>query len=326
MANSTATTTADAQRRVLLVKSGGEAAIADWRRLFEPLAPHLDVRWWDDPTVPPERVDYALVWEPQPGRLAALPSLRLILSSAAGTDHITRDPAWPRHVPVIRAVTPEAAQRMGEYVCMAVLALLRDMKRMVRQQAAREWSTFESERCAWDTRVGILGLGAMGARSARMVRDLGFQTLGWSRTRKQLDGIACHAGHEELAAFLSQCDILVCLLPATPDTEGLLSAERLALLPRGAALVNVGRGSHLRLPDLVAALDASQLSGAFLDVFDEEPLPAEHPIWSHDKVFVTPHVGAIASRGMRARFFAEQIAAFESGATPAGLYDPRRGY
>jgi glyoxylate/hydroxypyruvate reductase len=314
------------QRRTLLVKSGGEAALPDWRAHFAAFAPHIDVRWWDDASVPPAQVDYALVWQPEPGRLARFPALRMILSSAAGVDHITADPDWPRHVPLIRAATPEAAQRMGEYVCMAALALLRDLKRSVRQQAAHDWQVFETQRAATDTCVGIMGLGSMGVRSAAMVRSLGFRTIGWSRSRKTLEGIDCLAGDAELPGFLAQCDILVCLLPATPETDGILSAERLALLPRGAALVHVGRGSHLRYADLAAALDSSHLSGAFVDVFEEEPLPAAHPAWSHDKIFVTPHIAASASRRVRARFLAEQIAAFESGATPEGLYDPGRGY
>lgn len=319
--------------RILLVKSGGEAAIDEWRSHFahfaateSPEAAVLDVRWWNDASVAPEDVAYALVWQPDAGRLAALPNLRLILSTAAGADHITCDPTWPRHIPLIRAVTPEAAQRMGEYVSMASLALLRDLKRSVRQQAARRWDSFETERSATDTCVGILGLGTMGVRSAEMVRGLGFRTIGWSRSRKDIDGIECHAGNDALPGFLAQCDILVCLLPATPETDGILSAERLAMLPRGAALVHVGRGSHMIFDDLRAALDSGHLSGAFVDVFEEEPLSADHPAWAHEKIFVTSHNAAIASRRMRARFFAAQIAAFERGETPVGVYDAVRGY
>lgn len=321
------------KKNVLLVKSGGEAAIDEWRSHFahfatteSPEAAGLDVRWWNDASVAPEDVAYALVWQPDAGRLAALPNLRLILSTAAGADHITSDPTWPRHVPLIRAVTPEAAQRMGEYVSMASLALLRDLKRSVRQQAERRWHSFETERSATDTCVGILGLGTMGVRSAEMVRGLGFRTIGWSRSRKEIGGVECHAGNDALSGFLAQCDILVCLLPATPETDGILSAERLAMLPRGAALVHVGRGSHMKFDDLRAALDSGHLSGAFVDVFETEPLPADHPAWAHEKIVVTSHNAAIASRRMRARFFAAQIAAFERGETPVGVYDAVRGY
>lgn len=319
--------------RILLVKSGGEAAIDEWRLHFAhfaatelPEAAGLDVRWWNDASVPSEDVAYALVWQPEPGRLAALPNLRLILSAAAGVDHITTDPIWPRHVPLIRAVTPEAAQRMGEYVCMASLALLRDLKRSVRQQAERHWNSFETERSATDCCIGILGLGTMGTRAAEMLRGLGFRTIGWSRSRKALDSVECYAGDAELPSFLAQCDILVCLLPATSETDGILSAEHLALLPRGAALVHVGRSSHLRFDDLRAALENGHLSGAFVDVFEQEPVLQDHPAWKHEKIIVTPHNAAVASRRMRAKFFAAQIAAFERGESPAGIYDTARGY
>ena len=316
----------EAPQRLLLVKSGGEAGAPVWRRHIREIAPHLDVRWWNDPSVSPEQVDYALAWQPEPGRLASFPNLRLILSAAAGADHITADPDWPRGTPLVRAIPPETAQRMGEYVCMAALALLRDFKRMVRQQAERRWTTFDAGRSATDTCVGVLGLGAMGARTASMVRGLGFRTIGWSRSPKAVDGVECHAGDDALPGFLAQCDILVCLLPSTPETDGLLDARRLAMLPDGAGLIHVGRGSHLRVDDLLGALDSGHLSGAFLDVFAEEPLPADHPAWTHPKIFVTPHVGAIASIRMRAHFLARQIVAFERGDMPEGLYDPALGY
>lgn len=312
--------------RLLLVKSGGEAAVPVWRRHIREIAPFVDVRGWDDPSVAPERVDYALAWQPEPGRLASFPNLRLILSAAAGTDHITSDPAWPRATPLVRAIPPETAQRMGEYVCMAALALLRDLPRMTRQQAERRWQTFDAGRSATDTCVGILGLGAMGARAAAMVRGLGFRTIGWSRSPKAVDGVECHAGRDALPAFLGRCDILVCLLPATPETDGLLDARCFASLPAGAGLIHVGRGSHLRFDDLVGALDSGHLAGAFVDVFAEEPPPADHPAWTHPKIVVTPHVGAIASIRMRAHFLARQIVAFERGEAPEGRYDPALGY
>jgi glyoxylate/hydroxypyruvate reductase A len=312
--------------RLLLINSGGEAAIGEWQAHLRVLAPHITVRWWDDPTVDPARVDYALVWQPAPGRLAALPNLRLVLSAAAGVDHITADPSWPRAVPLIRSIPPEAAQRMGEYVALAALALLRDLKRIVRQQAACEWFTFDVTRCAPEVCVGIMGLGTLGVRSAQMVRALGFQTIGWSRTAKTLEGVDCFAGAQALDAFLARCDILVCLLPATPRTEGILNAERLARLPEGAALVHVGRGSQLDMHALIAAIDSKRMSGAFIDVFDQEPLAVDHPAWSHPGVVVSPHIAATVTREMRAKFFARQIAAFEAGDPVEGLFDPARGY
>ena len=310
----------------LLVNSGGEAAVAEWQAHFREAAPHLEVRWWDDPAVPPEAVRYVLVWEPEPGRMAALPNLRLIVSTAAGVDHITRDPAWPRHLPLVRMGGDETAQRMGEYVCMAALALLRDFRRVTLAQAERRWDYFENPRCAHDVRVGVMGLGNLGTRAAAMLAGLGFPVAGWSRTAKSVPGIECYAGDGERDAFLGRSDILVCLLPDTADTKGAIRAETLARLPPGAAVVNAARGGHLVLADLVAALDSGHVSAAVLDVFDEEPLPPSHPAWAHPRITVTPHMASLASRRARARYVVDAIARFERGEALPNLYDPERGY
>jgi glyoxylate/hydroxypyruvate reductase A len=311
---------------VLLVKSGGEQAVPEWRGLFQAQAPFLEVRSWDDPTVDPARVHYALVWQPEPGRLAGYRNLRLVLSSAAGVDHITADPDWPRHVPVLRASTDESAQRMGEYVCLAALALLKDLPRLVAQQREAHWQPFDTERCALDTGVGILGMGKLGIQCARMLRGLGFSVHGWSRTPKEVAGIHCHAGTDGLDAVLAQSHLLVCLLPATIETTGILDRQVFARMPRGAGLINVGRGAHLVREDLLSALDAGQLGGAVLDVFEQEPLPTDDILWRHPRVLVTPHMASIASRRARVEFFARQIQAQLQGEPLQGAFDPARGY
>ena len=311
---------------LLLVKSGGEAAMAEWTRHFAEAAPEIDVRWWNDPAVTPDQVDYVFVWEPDAGRLAAMPNLRMVLSSAAGVDHITRDPAWPTHLPLVRMGGEETGQRMGEYICLACLSLLRDFRRMILAQAASRWDNFENSRCAQDVRVGIMGMGNLGARAAEMLTGLGFQVAGWSRTPKQVPGVESFAGAAERDAFLRRSDILVCLLPDTPETRSTICAETIALLPPGAAVVNAGRGGHLVFEDLVAALDSGHLIGAVLDVFTPEPLPPAHPAWSHPRIIVTSHVASLATRGSRARYVAEAIRRFEAGETLPNVYDPVRGY
>ena len=289
------------------------------------MAPHLNVCWFDA-AVSPADVEYVFVWQPPPGRLAALPNLRLILSSGAGVDHITADPHWPRHVGIVRMGGAETVQRMNEYVCLAVLALLRDMPRIIAGQAARRWDNLDAGRCATETRVGVMGLGNLGAAAARALAGLGFVVAGWSRSAKSIPGVESFAGEGARDAFLARSDILVCLLPDTPDTRGMVRAETIALLPPGAAVVNAGRGGHVVLPDVLAALDGGHLSGAVLDVFETEPLPAKHPVWAHPKVIVTPHVASLASRRARAEYVAEAITTFERGGTPPNLYDPQRGY
>jgi glyoxylate/hydroxypyruvate reductase A len=311
---------------VLLVKSGGEAAMPEWRAHFAECAPGLEVRWWDDTAVAPEAVDYVLVWDPEPARLAGLPNLRVIFGSGAGVDFITADPSLPRHVPLMRMAPAGATQRMGEFVCWAALSLLKGARRIALSQAAANWEYFEPEHTAAETPVGIMGLGNMGRRAAEMLTGIGFPVLGWSRTRKALPGVRCYAGDAERDAFLAQAKILVCLLPATAETRGLISAPLLARLPRGAGLVNVGRGSHQKIEDILAALDEEQLSGAVLDVFEAEPLPAEHPAWAHPKVIVTPHLASLPSRRERAHYVAQAITAHERGEPLANLYDHARGY
>jgi len=313
-------------RPILLVKSGGEAALPDWQRHFAAAAPGLDVRWWDDPSVEPAAVRYVLVWDPEPGRLARLPNLQVIFSSGAGVDQIVRDPDLPRHLPLVRMATPGAAQRMGEFVTWAALSLIRNARGIGLAQAARKWESFNSEAIAPTTTVGIMGLGHMGAAAARMLQGIGFPVIGWSRTRKDLPGVRSFVGPEEQEAFLAASNLLVCLLPATPETRHILSRPLFDRLPDGAGLVNVGRGSQQKIEDIITALDSGKLSGAVLDVFEQEPLPVDHPAWTHPKLLVTPHVASLPPPSERAVHVARLIAARERGEALPNLYDHDRGY
>lgn len=287
---------------ILLVNSGGEAAVPEWRALFGTVAPHLDVRWIEDPSVRPEDVAYVFCWNPRAGLLAGLPNLRLIISSGAGVDHITADPSWPRHVPIVRMGGEETGQRMGEYVCLAALGLLRGLPRIIAGQRAARWDHFDAPRTATEVRAGVMGMGNLGRRSAEMLAGLGFQVAGWSLSRKLIPGVESFAGVAERDAFLARSDLLVCLLPDTPDTRGAIRAETIARLPPGAGVINAGRGSHVVIEDLVAALDAGHLAGAVLDVFETEPLPDGDPVFAHPKIIVTPHLASLAARPARVRY------------------------
>jgi glyoxylate/hydroxypyruvate reductase A len=312
-------------RPILLVKSGGQAALEEWARHFADLAPDIEVRWWDE-DVPAERVRYVLVWDPEPGRLKAYPKLEVIFGSGAGVDGIVRDPGLPRHIPLVRMATPGAAQRMGEYVCWAALSLLKDARRIGIGQAARRWDFFEPERMATDTTVGIMGLGHMGEAAARMLRGIGFPVIGWSRTPKALDGVRSFVGPDQRDAFLAQSQILVCLLPSTEETRGILSAPLFAKLPQGAGLVNVGRGSQQKIEDVLAALDSGRLSGAVIDVFEQEPLPPEHPAWTHPRLLVTPHLASLPPRRERVEHVVRCMALHARGEPMPNTYDHARGY
>lgn len=305
------------------MKSGGRAGYDEWAEHFATLAPALTVRFWDD--ADPAEVDYAMVWDPEPGRLAAMPNLRCIFGAGAGVDLITRDPDFPAHIPLIRMTPPGAAQRMGDYVCWAALHLLRQGRRMALAQARSAWEDFSCA-SAPDIRVGIMGLGVMGARTAAMLQGLGFAVHGWSRSEKRLPGVADFVGDVALPDFLAVTDLLVCLLPDTPATAGILGTALFAQLPRGAMLINAGRGRQQNLPDILTALDDGTLGGAVLDVFEPEPLAAASPAWAHSRLTITPHVASLPPRRERAGWVANCIAGIEAGRWPDKLYNPELGY
>lgn len=316
----------DTVREIILVKSGGEAAMPQWRHAFAELVPNLDVRWWDDASVDPDAVRYVLVWQLEPGRIATYGNLRVIFSSGAGVDHITSDPDLPQHLPIIRMASDETIQTVCEYICLGVLAIQRDLRRMITAQAACLWEEFEPPRTAFDTRVGTMGLGNIGATAARMLLGLGYQVAGWARSEKSLAGVRCFSGMSEFELFLAQTDLLVGLLPDTAETRGLIDARHIAMLPRGAGVLNAGRGTLIAMPDLIAALDFGHLSSAFLDVFEPEPLPPDHPAWRHPRINVTSHVAAFASRPARARHVAAALAAYRRGKELPHRYQSERGY
>jgi glyoxylate/hydroxypyruvate reductase A len=266
-----------------------DAAVA-WRAELERLIPGIDLRVWPelgDPTA----IEAALVWRSPPGLLASLPNLRLIVSLGAGVDGLVDDPLLPPGVPIVRLVDPYMTVAMSEYVQLQVLRLHRqDVTYLVQQRHGR-WQPLPQPNAA-ERRVGVLGLGVLGGDAALKLRVLGFEVMGWSRTEKKLPGIRCFHGATGLDALLARSEILVCLLPLTPATSGILAAGPFSRLPRGAAIVNCARGGHLVEADLLAALDSGQLSAAVLDVFGDEPLPPEHPFWRHERIIVTPHVAA----------------------------------
>lgn len=311
---------------ILLIKSGGDAALPEWQSHFARFAPELEVRGWDDPSVDDARVRYALVYQPEPGRLARYPDLSLILSAAAGVDHILADAARPKHVPIVRMVTDETRERMSDYVTFAALALTRDMPGIIEAQRNGGWASELTGRLASETRVGILGLGQLGQAIARRLQANGFPVSGWSRSPKELPGIASYAGDGALDTFLAHADILVNVLPNTAATRGILGRRTFARLPRGAGLVQVGRGSHLDRQALVEALDDGHLRGAVLDVFEHEPLASDDPLRRHPRVLITPHVASTASWGVRARQAALVLQAHARGEALPFLFDPVRGY
>ena len=295
-----------------------------WRDALGRLVPGIEVRVWPE-TGAVEEIDYALVWRPTPGALARFPNLKAIFSIGAGVDQILVDPELPRAVPLTRMIDANMTGRMTEYVVLHVLRHHRRQPEYEALQRAREWRDLPQPH-AGERRVGLLGLGELGAASARALGALGFDVAGWSRQPRQLDGIDCFYGPDGLGALLGRSEIVVCLLPLTPETRGILNADAFRKMPVGAAVINAARGPHLATEDLIAALDSGHLSGATLDVFETEPLPADHPLWTHPKVTVTPHNAAITDPRSSAEQVALNIRRAEAGEALLNVIDAARGY
>ena len=295
-----------------------------WRSQLTRLTQQLDVRVWPEIGNPAE-IDYALVWRPEPGFLASLPNLKLILSLGAGVDHLLGDPRLPLHLPIVRLVDPHMTDAMSEYVVLQVLRLHRRDLDYRNQQGAGVWRELDQQN-AGQRRVGILGLGELGQDAAKKLKALGFDVAGWSRSEKAVEGVRSYAGAAGLAPLLDRSEIIVCLLPLTAETEGILNKRTLALLPKGAALVNAARGAHLVEEDLLAALASGQISAAVLDVFREEPLPVDHPFWHHPRVVVTPHIAAFTNPATASPIILDNIRRFEEGRPLLNRVDPARGY
>jgi len=299
-------------------------SVTRWKAQLSRLMPDLDIRVWPEVGNLGE-IEYALVWQPEPGLLASLPNLKLILSLGAGVDHILWDPDLPRHLPIIRLVDPYMTDAMSEYVVLQVLRLHRQDLVYRAQQDAAVWHEL-AQKNAGERRVGILGFGELGRDAAKKLKGLGFDVAAWSRSEKTVAGAESHSGTAGLPRLLARSEILVCLLPLTAETEGILNARTLALLPKGAALINAARGGHLVEEDLIAALDCGQLSAAVLDVFREEPLTADHPFWRHPRIVVTPHIAALTNPPTAAPIILDTIRRFETGCPLLHRVDPALGY
>jgi glyoxylate/hydroxypyruvate reductase A len=271
-------------------------------------------------------VDYAVSFRPPPGLLASLPRLKAVFSLGAGVDGFLMDPNFPKHIPLIRFVDTTLSREMAQYAAMHVLMQHRSVHFFEAAQRERKWRQRMLPRATDETRVGILGLGEIGAVCAERIRDHGFSVSGWSRTRKSVDGVKSYADADELGAFLGTCDYLVCVLPLTPDTRHILNAKTFAQMPKGGYVINIARGGHVNEPDLIAAIDSGHLSGATLDVFETEPLPEASPIWTHPKIIATPHIAAITHPGAATRSVIAGIAAIERGEAPKNVVDMTRGY
>jgi glyoxylate/hydroxypyruvate reductase A len=295
---------------------------AEWAALFAQQAPQLEFAQWPW-NGDPARVRYLAAWVP-PSDLSVFPNLEVIFSVGAGVDQFDLA-AIPARVALARMVEPGIVGGMVEYVTLAVLSIHREWLTYRDQQRQAAWQALRV-RPASSRRVGVLGLGVLAQAVLGQLRSLGFPCAGWSRSAHTIEGVECHAGEAGLPAFLARTDILICLLPLTADTRGILGRNMLAALPRGAALVNCGRGPHLDQDALLEALDSGQLSQAILDVCEPEPLPAGHPFWQHPRIMLTPHVASMTQPATAVAVILDNIERQRTGRPLTGLVERDRGY
>ena len=303
--------------------------VAPWMDRFRRFLPEKRIVAAGD-RFDPAQIHYVASWKHTPTSLAGLPNLRAILSLGAGVDHLIGDPELPQ-VPIIRVVDQDLTERMSEYVVMHCLIHLRRQKQYDLQQRESRWYDERDQPAARDLRVGLLGLGVLGGDAARKLKVMGFDVAGWSRSPKTLDGIRTFAGEGELDAFLARTDILVCLLPLTPATRGILDRRLFAKLARdgrlgGPILVNAGRGGLQVEEDILACLEDGALKAATLDVFATEPLPSSSRLWTHPGVTITPHNAATSDPDAVAASVAAQICRHEAGEAWQNVVDPGVGY
>ena len=301
---------------------------ASWARAFaEALAPYPVVRRGD--SFDPAEIRYIFVWKPQADAFDGLVNLKAVLSLGAGVDALLKHPNLP-DAPIVRFVDEDLSQRMSDYVVAHVTMHHRQFTRFQADQKARRWDQYYPP-AAGETTVGIMGMGVLGQDAAKRLKPLGFDLRSWSRTPKAMDGVEGFAGQAEFDAFLAGTDILVNLLPLTPETTGILNRATFAKLRRdrlagGPVIVNAARGGHQKEAHIAAALQDGTLGAASLDVFEVEPLPQDSPLWAIENCYITPHIAAISSEQSGVRYFTQVLTGHEAGKALPNVVDRARGY
>jgi glyoxylate/hydroxypyruvate reductase A len=297
-----------------------------WTNPLGEIAPDLKLVVQGRDEFDPASIDYVLSFRPPPGFLKTLPNIKAVFSVGAGVDGFLADKDYPKQIPLVRFVDRSLSREMAQYVVMHTLIFHRQQRAFDEFQKKSKWQQMMPPRRTEDTRIGVLGFGEIGTMAGERLRDLDFKVAGWSRTKKDVQDIESFAGEDAMKAFLARTDILICLLPLTPETRGILNKDLFAALPKGAFVINVARGGHLIEEDLVAAIDGGHLAGATLDVFQTEPLPETSPLWKHPKITVTPHVAAISDPRVMAKVAADGIARRKKGLPLENVVDFVRGY
>jgi len=298
-----------------------------WLDSFATALPGAEIWAWT-PECAERQAEYAVCWAPPAALFAGQHKLKAIFNIGAGADRVMQIPdiaALTKGATIIRLNDAGMAVQMAEYVCHALIRHTREFAHYEAQQQRHEWKTLPAiDRARWP--VGIMGLGSIGARVAQAVAAFEYPVFGWSRTRRQLPGVVTFSGRDNLERFLREVRVLVCLLPLTGETAGILNADTLGKLKPPAYLINVARGAHLVECDLLALLEDETLAGATLDVFGEEPLPPAHAFWNHPRITLTPHISAITLREESVKQIVEKIGALASGNEVDGIVRANIGY
>ena len=294
-----------------------------WQKVIAKEMPEVDLRIWpDDSDV--SHIRHLVAWTLSDELMAALPNLEVLFSIGAGIDQLAAD-RLPSDLRIVRMIEPGITGTMADYVSMAVLALHRDLPQYLQDQRNGVWNPLPTLHAS-ERRVGLLGLGELGRAALAALAPHGFLLSGWSRSPRNIEGVECYHGSDTFSTFLGQCDILVCLLPLTDETRGILRRETFSHLPNGARLVNVGRGGHLVQDDLLEALNSGKLAAAMLDVTDPEPLPQGHPFYSHPSIFLTPHTAGVTRIDSAVHVLIDNLRREIAGLPLAGEVDRARGY
>lgn len=314
----------DTTEKVSLVFISDYDDPATWKTALADAWPDLDVHIWPD--VPdPAAIDFALVWKPPQGVLKTFQNLKLIINLGAGIDTIIADQTLPPEVPIARLIDQGQIDMMAQYVAMAVLRHHKNLHAFERNRRSRTWEYIHPTETR-DCRVGVMGLGHIGKVSAKTLQAMGFDVAGWSRSGRPVDDIEVFGGKEGLGQFLKDLDILVAMLPGTPETNGLIDKAFIEQLPSGVKFVNVGRGSTVVEADLIAALTTGHIAEATLDVFEQEPLAPDHPLWNFEQVLITPHLAACTVPRTAAVNVVANCRRVLAGDAPENVIDINRGY
>ncbi|HET6527615.1 MAG TPA: glyoxylate/hydroxypyruvate reductase A [Balneolaceae bacterium] len=295
-----------------------------WKEAIEQTDPNIDVEIWPE-IQDKERVQFAVCWNQPKHVLDRFPNLKAVSSLGAGVNHLLSDESLPESVEICRIVSLSLTRQMKEYVLAAVLSIQRNFVQYVRQKNQGKWQAHRHS-LAEDLQVGVMGLGQLGKPAAEQLAQMGYQVSGWSWSKKQVNGVETFIGDDELEAFLNNTQILICLLPLTSKTEGILNLDLFKKLKQPAWIINAARGEHLVDEDLIYALDSDILEGAWLDVFSEEPLPGRHPFWNRPNIIITPHIAGITPPEEVAPQIIENYKRALSGMELRNFVDRNRGY